>query len=103
MTWPLLREVYYAPEVRMWAATFQLMPDASIYIPLNDDVRRLAKLLDADGMKGMDAVHVASAVVGGADVLFTADDDMLKFGATAGHLIEGLRIASPKDFREELA
>jgi predicted nucleic acid-binding protein len=47
-------------------------------ITLGDDVVELAKSFEAKGLKGLDALHVASATHAGVDFFATCDDRLLK-------------------------
>lgn len=51
-------------------------------------IRVRAKELEADGLRGVDAVHVACAEAVGADYFCSCDDRLLRRART----IEGLRV-----------
>jgi hypothetical protein len=58
------------------------------------EVRQRAQALTVDGLKPLDALHVASAVAGGASHFLTVDDGILK---KRGHVRE-IVIVSPLEF-----
>jgi hypothetical protein len=58
------------------------------------DIRERARRLAIDGFKPLDALHVASAVVGGASHFLTVDDRILNKRARVREIV----IASPLEF-----
>jgi predicted nucleic acid-binding protein len=54
------------------------MPMSKNFIPRNADVERRGVQLHNKGFGVYDALHIASAEAGGADVLITSDDGMIK-------------------------
>jgi predicted nucleic acid-binding protein len=43
-----------------------------------------ARVLEGAGLRGLDALHIASAEVGGADLLITTDDRLIRRAAKVG-------------------
>jgi len=58
-------------------------------IPLSDAVARRAAALSSFQLRGLDALHVASAEAGNADLLITTDDRMIR---RAGRVTPALRV-----------
>jgi len=50
-------------------------------IKVDEGIRLRAKELQSFGFKAPDALHIACAEAGKADVLLTTDDDIIKFGS----------------------
>ena len=55
-----------------------------------------ARLLESAGLRGLDALHVASAEAGGADLLITTDDRMIRNAGRAGHALR-VRVVTPQE------
>jgi predicted nucleic acid-binding protein len=60
-------------------------------VPVTDDVRRRASVLDPPGLRALDAIHLASALVPGGVVAFYCYDRRLCEAAAAA----GLPVESP--------
>jgi predicted nucleic acid-binding protein len=58
------------------------------------DIRGRARVLAVDGFKPLDALHVASALAGGASHFLTVDDGILKKRGRVREIV----IASPLEF-----
>jgi predicted nucleic acid-binding protein len=54
-----------------------LYSSASVYVEINDEIISRAKELQSINIKSFDALHLASAEYGGADILLTADKKFL--------------------------
>jgi predicted nucleic acid-binding protein len=48
------------------------------YIAIDDEIEKRALELEKLGFRSFDALHIACAEKGGADVLLTTDDDLLR-------------------------
>lgn len=59
---------------------------ASERVSLTDEIERLARSLERDGVKPIDALHLASASVATADFFITCDDHHLKKGQALANL-----------------
>jgi predicted nucleic acid-binding protein len=68
--------------------------NATAMIRDSEDLRERARALAADGFKPLDALHVASAVAGGASHFLTVDDRILNKRARVREIV----IASPLEF-----
>ena len=64
-------------------------------VPLTDAVVNRARTYRDAGVQSVDALHLASAVEGGADFFCTTDDRFLKRARTAN--TAGVRVVTPPD------
>jgi len=64
----------------------------------NASLLSLARQIHDQGIKRLDALHIACAIDGGADQFLSTDDGILKKGA----LIKGVRITDPIGFIKEV-
>jgi predicted nucleic acid-binding protein len=60
-----------------------------------------ARALERHGLRGLDALHVAAAEAGGAELLVTTDDRLVKRAARAGVAL-ATRIVFPPEAMAEL-
>lgn len=60
-----------------------LLVVARMRVPASGAVADRARALERLGLRGLDALHVASAEAGGADLLITTDDRMIRRAARA--------------------
>ena len=60
-----------------------LLVGAHMRVPASDAVADRARALERLGLRGLDALHVASAEAGGAELLVTTDDRMIRRAARA--------------------
>ena len=77
--------------------SLQIMPwakGAVINVQIDDSIRFRAKEFEANGLKAMDALHVACAEAAECDWFFTTDRGILK---KARNLIS-MRVANPVEF-----
>jgi predicted nucleic acid-binding protein len=58
-----------------------LLVGASMRVPASDAVADRARALERRGLRGLDALHVASAEAGAAELLITTDDRMIRRAA----------------------
>ncbi len=65
-------------------------------VEMTDELAARARNLERSGLRGLDALHVASAEAGGADLLVTTDDRMVRRAARAG-LDLRVRLATPPE------
>jgi predicted nucleic acid-binding protein len=68
-------------------------------IPANPSVEVRALEFGRIGIGALDAIHLASAEVGGADILLTCDDALVK---RASRLGLGLRVLNPVAYLNEV-
>ncbi|MEL6769613.1 MAG: PIN domain-containing protein [Bacteroidota bacterium] len=66
---------------------------AEIYMPMEEGVVRRARSYEADGIKALDALHLAAAVEARADIFCTTDDALLNRGHAAN--TESTAVVSP--------
>lgn len=71
---------------------------ASENIPSDDDIVSIAKDFERRGIKPRDALHLACALKGGAELFLTCDDKLIK---KAPELGINLKIINPVKFVEE--
>jgi predicted nucleic acid-binding protein len=63
-------------------------------VPASEAVARRARAIEQGGLRGLDALHVASAEAGQAELLVTTDDRMMRRAARA-RLSLHTRLATP--------
>ncbi len=56
----------------------KVLAKAFIFVATDDDVVKRTRTFQAEGMKPLDALHLASAVIANADYFCTCDDRFLK-------------------------
>lgn len=78
-----------------WAAL------ARIKVMLSDRVLARARELAGEGFKDFDALHIACAEDGNADVLLTTDDRMLRLAARSSAILK-VRVENPARWSEEV-
>ena len=77
--------------------SLQIMPwakGAVINVQIDDSIRFRAKEFEANGLKAMDALHVACAEAAECDWFFTADRGILKKARN----LTSMRVANPVEF-----
>ena len=77
--------------------SLQIMPwakGAVINVQIDDSIRFRAKEFEANGLKAMDALHVACAEAAECDWFFTTDRDILKKARN----LTSMRVANPVEF-----
>ena len=77
--------------------SLQIMPwakGAVINVQIDDSIRFRAKEFEANGLKAMDALHVACAEVAECDWFFTTDRGILKKARN----LRSMRVANPVEF-----
>ena len=70
-------EIYRITDLFKRQKILRLYTSTSIYIEIDDDIIRRAKELQKFNIKSFDALHLASAEFGGADILLTTDKKFL--------------------------
>ena len=71
---------------------------AYIDIEAEADIIDLAQMLNQQGLKKLDALHVACAITAGADYFLTTDKGILK----KAYVIKHIRVKDPIDFIREV-
>ncbi|MBI4524955.1 MAG: PIN domain-containing protein [Deltaproteobacteria bacterium] len=56
----------------------KVLAKASVFVPTDSDIEEYARKFQAEGMKPLDALHLASAVMAKADYFCTCDDRFLQ-------------------------
>jgi predicted nucleic acid-binding protein len=56
----------------------KVLAKATVFVPTDNEVVERTRRFEADGMKPLDALHLASAVIAKADYFSTCDDRFLK-------------------------
>ncbi len=74
----LLFEVQKTTDVQRQRYVLNVLNKGQIFIPLNDNIKERADVLNQMGIKPVDALHLASAEAAGADYFCTCDDSFLK-------------------------
>lgn len=59
-----------------------ILDQCSLYISLNSEIERIARSYIESGIKSLDALHLASAVIGDADFFCSCDDRLIKKART---------------------
>ena len=73
-----------------------LLVATRMHVPASDAVANRARALERLGLRGLDALHVSSAEAGGADLLITTDDRMIRRAALAVRDLR-VRLVTPPD------
>ena len=87
-------EIDDAPDAERRQRLRLMIPGRPRYVRCNSKVASRALELEQLGFPGIDALHVASAESGGADVLLTTDDRLLRVAARHAGLLH-VRVANP--------
>ncbi|MCL6753387.1 PIN domain-containing protein [Nostoc sp. CCCryo 231-06] len=75
-------------QMKLWTAS------VIIKVSLTQQVKSRARELNELGFKNYDALHIACAEVGNADILLTTDDRMLRLAARCRNLLQ-VRVENP--------
>jgi predicted nucleic acid-binding protein len=78
----------------------KVLAKAVVLIHTDGDIEELARRFQAEGMKPLDALHLASAVIAKADYFCTCDDRLLK-RAKAAHTGQ-TKVVSPLELITEV-
>jgi len=70
-------EIFKIPDEERMRKVSLLSSISQSYVIVDEDVKKRAMLLSALNFKSFDALHIACAEKGGADVLLTTDDSLL--------------------------
>lgn len=79
---------------------FEVLAKATLFLEVNEEVERQAKIWNAAGLRPLDALHLALAQVGHVDYFCTCDDRFLKKAGSLRDLT--IRVVSPLKLIEEL-
>ncbi len=97
----LLYELSQNPDVERRQRTLALARMAHENVALTDETLQRAEALEQMGFDAYDAVHLACAEAGGADVFLTTDDRMVKVARRRKGLLN-LRVDNPVRWLEEV-
>lgn len=86
------------PDARRRQAISQWRLRASVDVDMETSVESLAGEITQKGIKPMDALHVASAIISGADWMLTTDRALLRKMQTEPRI----RVADPVDFIRQI-
>lgn len=87
-------EIDDTPDAELRQRLRLMIPRRHRYVRCDSAVASRAAELERLGFAGIDALHVASAEAGGADVLLTTDDRLLRIAARHAGLLH-VRVANP--------
>ena len=80
-------------EIAVWQA------QAERTVELSGGLQERAREFEQQGIPALDAVHLAAAEIGGADVVLTCDDVMVR---RAGRLGLSLRVLNPMAYSKQV-
>jgi predicted nucleic acid-binding protein len=86
------------PDRRLGAE--QLAAFATEHVRTDEDVHRRGQILERMGFGVYDSLHIAYAEAGGADVLLTTDDALIRRARRLQHEV-GIRVANPLTWLKE--
>ena len=96
----LLFETRRNPRAERRAYAMDVLDKASAFIEMSASIRERSAELERDGLKPLDALHLATAEAAEVDYFCTTDDKLLKRGKVAAR--KGVRVVSPIALIEEL-
>ena len=79
---------------------FEFLKISSKHIDINTEIERRAKELEEQGIKALDALHLASAEIGKADYFCTCDDKFLKSIRKINDI--KIKVGTPLELIEEI-
>ena len=79
----------------------KVLAKATVFVPTDSDVEKRAQTFQAEGIKPLDALHLASAVIAKADYFCTCDDRFLKRAKAAD--TDQTKVVSPLELITEVA
>jgi hypothetical protein len=94
-------EIEQIPDLEKKNRVELLLSPVSHVIPLQDVERKRGKELEALGFHAFDALHIACAESGKADILLTTDDKFLKKGSTYADKLK-IRVKDPVSWLMEI-
>lgn len=96
----LLFESKRNPWAERRAYALAVLDKAEVFVQVNEDIRQRANELQRQGLKPLDALHLASAEAGEVDYFCTTDDRLLARGKALTHT--GIRVVSPTELIQEI-
>ena len=79
----------------------KVLAKATVFVATDSDVEKRARTFQAAGIKPLDALHLASAVIAKADYFCTCDDRFLKRAKAA--VTDPTKVVSPLELITEVA
>lgn len=96
----LLFETRRNPRSERRAYAMDVLDKANAFIEMSASIRERSAELERNGLKPLDALHLATAEAAEVDYFCTTDDKLLKRGKVAAR--KGVRVVSPIELIEEL-
>lgn len=96
----LLFETKRNPWAERRAYALAVLESAAVFVQTTESVRQRATVLEQQGLKPLDALHLASAEAAPADIFCTVDDKLLERGKKL--VRSGTRVLSPIELIEVL-
>ena len=96
----LLFETRRNPRSERRAYAMDVLNKANAFIEMSASIRERSAELERNGLKPLDALHLATAEAAEVDYFCTTDDKLLKRGKVAAR--KGVRVVSPIELIEEL-
>lgn len=90
----MLTEIKQIPNLDRQSQVRILANMANQVIQLTEDIEAKATFLNAQGFSVYDALHIASAAAGNADVFLTTDDRLLRRAIRQSDILE-VKVANP--------
>jgi predicted nucleic acid-binding protein len=94
-------EIERMPDVESQLRVKRIIEYADQSIPIGDKVLERAQELESAGLHGFDAVHLACAESGAADIFLTTDDRLLKSAKRLSKKIR-VKVENPLDWLKEI-
>ena len=95
-------EIGKTPDPERLRRVRSLVAHAHHFVPVGDSEIERASEFEAWGITGYDALHLACAESGGAEVFLTTDDRLLRRSAIRGSELR-LRVANPLEWLREVS
>ena len=96
----LLFEISRTPDPLRRIYAQEVLARASVHAETNEEVAKLARALQEQGIRPLDALHLASAVHSKADFFCTCDDKLLKRARSVE--TTATRVVSPLELIQEM-
>lgn len=89
-------EITQTPDPERARRVRALLRGIALHVTISPSVAARAREIERFGFRGLDALHLAAAEAGRADLLITTDDRMLRRAARAGTQIQ-VRVVPPSE------
>lgn len=94
-------EVTKNPDEELREILLTIVRCAGLTVAFSNEIARRARALREQGMRAMDALHLASAEAGGAQVLITTDDQFLR-AASRLESASAVQVKNPVAYEMEI-